>query len=54
MSDIESLVCPVCDCDVLLGGYEKKGDELFCTECDSPLKYLLNKKTDEPYLKDDN
>jgi C4-type Zn-finger protein len=54
MSGVESMICPVCDTDIIMSGDEEKGDDVFCPTCESPLKYLINKKTDVPYLKDDN
>lgn len=54
MSGVESLVCPVCDAEITMSGDEVKGEEIFCLTCESPLKYMIGKKTDVPYLKDDN
>ena len=29
MSGVESMICPVCDTDIIMSGDEEKGDEVF-------------------------
>ena len=34
----QEIACPICNADVPLSGDEKKGDEVYCTYCQAPLR----------------
>lgn len=46
------LSCPLCECEIPMGGDEEPGDELYCPYCESPLK-LKKRKDDTLYLQED-
>ncbi|MCK5237598.1 MAG: hypothetical protein KAR06_11540 [Deltaproteobacteria bacterium] len=49
---VSYLVCPLCDCELPMGGDEKLGTEMFCPFCESPLR-LKKTKEDILYLQED-
>ncbi|MFZ3072533.1 MAG: hypothetical protein WA162_04755 [Thermodesulfobacteriota bacterium] len=46
------LTCPMCDCELPLGGDERIGEDIFCTFCETPLK-LRKDKEEKLYLQED-
>ncbi|MBI5559831.1 MAG: hypothetical protein HY883_00970 [Deltaproteobacteria bacterium] len=52
MAETSALLCPLCDCEVMLDGDEKIGDQIYCAYCEAPLK-LAKTKDDRLYLVED-
>lgn len=46
------MICPMCDCEIPMGGDEEPGDEVYCPFCETPLK-IAKTKTDEFFLMED-
>lgn len=44
--------CPICNADVPLSGDERKGDPIFCSYCNAPLR-LSGSKLEESELEED-
>ncbi|MDH4226393.1 MAG: hypothetical protein OEV59_01370 [Deltaproteobacteria bacterium] len=47
------LVCPLCECEIPMGGDERVGEEIYCPACESPLKLKKDKETDKLFLQED-
>ncbi len=46
------LTCPMCDADVPLDGDEKKGAEVYCPYCQTPLSFRVG-SDDEAFFEED-
>ncbi|MCK4739027.1 MAG: lysine biosynthesis protein LysW [Deltaproteobacteria bacterium] len=42
--------CPMCDCELPMGGDEKVGEEISCPYCETPLKLRKSKKDEDKLI----